>query len=51
MKEGESVWSETICYLKAIRLGGSGRNVYLSCPHCKKKIAEENTTSCENCKK
>jgi hypothetical protein len=30
---------------------GNSRNVYLSCPLCKKKITDENATSCEHCKK
>lgn len=51
LKIGDSIWSEVICYLKAVRIGGSSKNFYLSCPHCKKKITEETATDCLNCKK
>jgi hypothetical protein len=52
LKLGDNLWSEVICYLKGIRLSNSAmKNVYLSCPHCKKKIADENSSVCQYCTK
>lgn len=41
------IWSEVVCYLNGFRQ--SGKNYYMSCPNCKKKVAEENDSTCANC--
>lgn len=47
LKIGEIIWSEVICYLKAVRIGGSSKNFYLNCPNCKNKFHEETGKECQ----
>lgn len=50
MPIGENLWTELVCYLKGIRYGQS-KTTYLSCPHCRKKVTEEDESDCIFCKK
>jgi hypothetical protein len=43
------VWSEVICYVNSIK--AVGKNTYMSCPFCKKKVIDEFSVNCLSCEK
>ncbi len=51
LDNGETLWTELICTVFAIRTGGS-KGVYLSCPECRKKVEDDTErTVCPFCDK
>ena len=48
LQEGSTLWSDVFCSLKAVRFGNA-KVMYLSCPHCKKKVSEEEGSNCLQC--
>lgn len=47
IEESKGVWTQLVCSIGAVK--SNGKNYYLSCPHCKKKVQEENNSDCASC--
>ena len=44
----KGTWSEVVCSISTFR---TSKAYYFSCPHCKKKVFDEENGQCNNCSK